>query len=70
MREELKALFGREVDLVEKAALRNPFRRAHILKSSEVIYAALRPRSRFALGHSGSCARYFRVHARRNFLSF
>ncbi len=40
MREELKALFGREVDLVEKAALRNPFRRAHILKSSEVIYAA------------------------------
>ncbi len=40
MREELKALFGREVDLVEKEALRNPFRRHHILNNMEVLYAA------------------------------
>jgi predicted nucleotidyltransferase len=40
MREELRAIFGREVDLVEKEALRNPFRRNHILKNMEVIYAA------------------------------
>jgi hypothetical protein len=40
MREELKALFGREVDLVEKEALRNPFRRKHILQNMEVLYAA------------------------------
>lgn len=40
MREELKTLFGREVDLVEKEALRNPFRRHHILNNMEVLYAA------------------------------
>lgn len=40
MREELKALFGREVDLVEKEALRNPYRRKHILQNMEVVYAA------------------------------
>ena len=39
MREELKALFGRDVDLVEKRALRNPFRKHQILKSHEVVYA-------------------------------
>lgn len=39
MREELKTLLGREVDLVEKRALRNPFRRHHILRTHEVIYA-------------------------------
>ena len=38
--EELKQIFGREVDLVEKKALRNPFRRRHILSNHEVIYAA------------------------------
>ncbi|HZF12460.1 MAG TPA: nucleotidyltransferase family protein [Thermoanaerobaculia bacterium] len=40
MRIELKALFGREVDLVEKQALRNPFRRRAILAEQQVIYAA------------------------------
>jgi predicted nucleotidyltransferase len=39
MTEELKAIFGREVDLVEKKALRNPFRRQAILSSREIIYA-------------------------------
>ena len=38
--EELKQIFGREVDLVEKKAIRNPFRRHHILSHYEVIYAA------------------------------
>ena len=38
--EELKQIFGREVDLVEKKAIRNPFRRHHILSHREVIYRA------------------------------
>ena len=37
--EELEQIFGREVDLVEKQAIRNPFRRHHILNNHEVIYA-------------------------------
>ncbi len=37
--EELKQILGREVDLVEKKAIRNPFRRHHILNNHEVIYA-------------------------------
>jgi len=40
MQEELKALFGRDVDLVEAEGLRNPFRRHSILQSKEVIHAA------------------------------
>jgi len=40
MIEELKGIFGREVDLVEKTSLRNPFRRHYILNSQKVIYAA------------------------------
>lgn len=40
MKEELEDLFGRSVDLVEKAALRNPFRRHAILKHHKVLYAA------------------------------
>jgi len=40
MIEELKELFGREVDLVEKAAVRNPFRRRHIMNNRWVVYAA------------------------------
>jgi len=38
--DELKDLFGREVELVEKASLRNPFRRQAILSTKEVVYAA------------------------------
>ncbi len=37
--EELKLIFGRDVDLVEKKAIQNPFRRHHILNHREVIYA-------------------------------
>ncbi|HYO15411.1 MAG TPA: nucleotidyltransferase family protein [Thermoanaerobaculia bacterium] len=40
MREELGRIFGREVDLVEKQALRNPFRRREILNTHQVVYAA------------------------------
>ena len=40
MEEELKAMFGREVDLVEKRSIRNPFRRHSILTTRQVIYAA------------------------------
>ena len=40
MIEELKEIFGREVDLVEKSTLRNPFRRNAILTNRETIYAS------------------------------
>ena len=40
MQEELERLFGRPVDLVEKDAVRNPFRRLHILLDKRDIYAA------------------------------
>lgn len=40
IQEELKTILGYNVDLVEKAALKNPFRRQHILKNAEVIYEA------------------------------
>ena len=42
MEEELKAIFGREVDLAERAGIemsRNYIRRESILRSSETIYA-------------------------------
>lgn len=41
MREELSVMFdGREIDLVEKRLLKNPFRRHEILTTREVVYAA------------------------------
>lgn len=36
---ELAAIFGRDVDLVMKNAIRNPFRRHHIMTHQEVVYA-------------------------------
>jgi uncharacterized protein len=38
MRDELSALMGRSVDLVEREGLRNPFRRHTILGTRKVIY--------------------------------
>lgn len=38
MKDELKTIFGREVDIVEKEGLRNPFREREILHSRKVIY--------------------------------
>jgi predicted nucleotidyltransferase len=40
MKAELEAIFGRNVDLVEKEGLRNPFRRHEILTTRRVLYAA------------------------------
>lgn len=40
MEEELSTLLGRKVDLVEKAGLRNPFRRYEILRTRQVIFVA------------------------------
>ena len=37
---ELEKIFGREIDLVPKGGLRNPFRRHEILTTREVVYAA------------------------------
>jgi uncharacterized protein len=39
MKAELQGIFGREVDLVEKDSIRNPFRRHAIMSGREVIYA-------------------------------
>jgi len=39
MQRELETLFGRDVDLLEKEELKNPYRRAEILKTHQVIYA-------------------------------
>jgi len=40
MKIELEELFHRQVDVVEKEALRNPYRRQEILTNAQVIYAA------------------------------
>lgn len=40
MTDELGVIFGRKIDLVEKAGLKNPFRRHAILSSCRVLYAA------------------------------
>ena len=40
MQIELETLFEHPVDLVEKAGLRNPYRRIEILKTAKVVYAA------------------------------
>ncbi len=39
MQEELHGIIGRQVDLVEKKGLHNPFRRHAILTTKQVIYA-------------------------------
>jgi hypothetical protein len=40
MLEELRGLFGRPVDLVERSAIRNPIRRRHVLAETRLLYAA------------------------------
>lgn len=40
MEDQLQEMFGREIDLVERRLLDNPFRRHHILNNRRVIYAA------------------------------
>ena len=38
--DELKAIFGRPVDVIEKGRIRNPFRRHSIMTTYQVVYAA------------------------------
>ncbi|MGF1519784.1 MAG: nucleotidyltransferase family protein [Nodosilinea sp.] len=40
MQEEIEQLFRRNVDLVNKKYLKNPYRRYGILSTCEVVYAA------------------------------
>jgi predicted nucleotidyltransferase len=40
LQEELEALFGRKVGLVELSAVRNPYLKASIEQSRETVYAA------------------------------
>jgi uncharacterized protein len=40
LREELISIVGREVDIVTKEAIRNPYRRQEILSNREVVHAA------------------------------
>ena len=40
MKIDLEKIFRRSVDLVEKDALENPFRKREILRTAQVIYAA------------------------------
>ena len=42
MKEELEVHYGRAVDLIEKEALRNPWRKRESLRTCEVIFAACR----------------------------
>jgi hypothetical protein len=37
---ELESMFGRKIDLVEKEALSNPYRKKAILDHREIVYAA------------------------------
>ncbi|MFZ4431378.1 MAG: nucleotidyltransferase family protein [Phycisphaerales bacterium] len=40
MNDQLERLFGRDVDLVERNRIANPFRRHEILTTRQVVYAA------------------------------
>jgi predicted nucleotidyltransferase len=40
MQIELEEIFCRPVDIVEKEALRNPYRKREILRNAQVVYAA------------------------------
>ena len=40
MQDELASIVGRKVDLLEEAALRNPYRRSTILQSKHTLYAS------------------------------
>ncbi|MBD2462380.1 nucleotidyltransferase domain-containing protein [Oscillatoria sp. FACHB-1407] len=40
MQQELETLFHREVDLVDKRGLKNPYRRSEILNTRQIVYAS------------------------------
>ena len=43
MKDELKVLLDREVDIADKQKLKNPYRRHEILRTHQVIYATKQP---------------------------
>jgi hypothetical protein len=43
MQQELEALFNREVDLIDKRGLKNPYRRSEIMNTRQIIYASEQP---------------------------
>ena len=43
MQQELEVLFNREVDLVDKRGLKNPYRRSEIMNTRQIIYASEQP---------------------------
>jgi uncharacterized protein len=40
MKEDFEEVLGKEVDIIEKDGLKNPYRREAILKNAKVVYAA------------------------------
>lgn len=40
IKEELESFFGRDVDIVERKAIKNPYRMKNIFSNMEVLYAA------------------------------
>jgi uncharacterized protein len=40
IKSEFEKAFGKDIDLIEKQSIRNPYRRENILKNAKVIYAA------------------------------
>ena len=40
MKAELAQIFGRDVDIVERGAIRNPYRHDHIMRDLAIVYAA------------------------------
>lgn len=40
MQQELETLFHRDVDLVDKRGLKNPYRRSEIMNTRQIIYAS------------------------------
>jgi uncharacterized protein len=43
MQQELETLFNREIDLVDKRGLKNPYRRSEIMNTRQIIYASEQP---------------------------
>jgi predicted nucleotidyltransferase len=43
MQPELENLFKREIDLVDKRGLKNPYRRSEIMNTRQIIYASQQP---------------------------
>ncbi|MGA1256980.1 MAG: nucleotidyltransferase family protein [Candidatus Nanopelagicaceae bacterium] len=51
LQQELEALTGRAVDVAQKPLLRNPYRRAEILKTCQVLYDSRRSNASVPVGY-------------------